>query len=138
MALFPCSVCGQRKPGKLAALYNAWFDGQQNRTAYRQRVCLECLQASFVELFKKELGRETDDHACLHCGGNANGNSDAVYCTLYLPKEEPREFALLFCGECSPVVKDAFKTGAEPLADRGVSVRGPSPTAPQWGSALGL
>jgi hypothetical protein len=138
MALFPCSICGQRRPGKLASLYNAWFGDGQTRIAYKQRLCIECLTARFIDSFKRELGREVGDFSCIGCGGDATKDAEPIYVTLYLPKEEPREFALIYCSECHVAARADCSEGAEPLADRGASVRGPSPSLPNWGSALGI
>jgi hypothetical protein len=74
---------------------------------------------------------------CVSCGADASEDSDPVYCTLYLPKKEPMEYAIQLCGACAAKLRVPISTNGDPLEDRGGGVRGPSPDTSAW-DKLGL
>lgn len=75
--------------------------------------------------------------ACVSCGADASEDSDPVYCTLYLPKKEPMEYALQLDSACAAKLRIPITTRGERLPDRGGVVRGPSPDTSAW-DRLGL
>lgn len=139
MSVYPCSVCRQRKPGKLASAYWAWFLPDGERSAWKLRYCPGCAQAALLALLQrlKELGEISDVFACVVCGTNASEDSDPIYLTLYLPGKEPMEYALQLDGACAASLRAPILDRGERLADRGGVVRGPSPLTTAW-DALGL
>lgn len=121
MSVYPCSVCRQRKPGKLASAYWAWFNADGGRSAWKVRYCPACAATSLHELFKKlrETDGTSDVFACVSCGTDASRDSDPIYLTLYLPGREPEEIALQLDGACAAKLRTrlhkaviASKTGA--------------------------
>lgn len=139
MSLFPCSICGQRRPGKLASAYWAWFLADGSRSAWRQRICASCAPSTLSALLKSANESEANENvfACVACGASTDQDSDPVYLTLYLPKREAQEFAIQLDSACAVKVRVAAQHGAEKLPDRGGEVRGPSPDTSAW-DALGL
>ena len=134
MSVYPCTVCKQRRPGKLASAYWAWFRADGSRTAYKARYCAQCALAELQQLLGtlREAGTSTDVFACVSCGSSAAEDSDPVYLTLYLPSKEPEEFALQLDGACAAKLRIQIQSHSEPLADRGGVVRGPSPNTSAW------
>lgn len=139
MSAFPCSACGQKRPGRMASLYWAWFLTDGARSAWRQKLCYHCatdrLGPLMVSLSRAEDA--ADAFACLACGGNCANDSDPVYLTLYLPQREVQEYSLQLDGACAAKLRIQAQEGAERLPDRGGEVRGPSPSTSAW-DALGL
>ena len=124
----PWSLCGARKPGKLASAYWAWFLADETRTAWKQRLDAECLTEAYGSLLQKSRSDSMDADTCIACGGSLEGDLDPVFLTLYLPRLEPREYELGTCAACAASLRSIMQTGAEKLEDR--SARGPSPSAP--------
>jgi hypothetical protein len=139
MSVFPCSMCGGRKPGKLASAYWAWFKADGERVAWRVRYCLGCAGEHLsILLSSSQLTSENSSvFACVSCGADASADSDPMYCTLYLPKKEPMEYALQLDGACAAKLRVPISTKGERLPDRGGVVRGPSPDTSAW-DRLGL
>ena len=139
MSVYPCSVCKQRKPGKLASAYWAWFLADGDRSAWKVRYCPACagehLSGPLSAL--REMGETSEVFACVLCGMNAAEDSDPIYLTLYLPGKEPMEYALQLDSACAVKLRSPITTQGERLSDRGGVVRGPSPLASTW-DALGL
>lgn len=139
MSVYPCSCHGHRRPGKLASAYWAWFNLEGNRVAWKMRYCPD----GAVEHLQILLGASAnnadsqDVFACISCGSSAETDSDPIYCTLYLPRKEPMEYALQLCGACAAKLRIPIVSLGAPLADRGGLVRGPSPLTTAW-DALGL
>lgn len=126
----PCSLCEQKKPGKFATLYWAHFSGTGERTAWRQRLCHECLVESFGSLLSNTNSASTDKPICPACGGTSEADLDPVYLTLYPPKMDPREFELATCAACAASLLGLTQTGSEPLVDRRMGLGAPSPQSP--------
>jgi hypothetical protein len=139
MSVFPCSACRQRKPGKLATAYWAWFIAAGERSAWKLRYCPACAQENLLSLLTtlRELGETSDVFACVSCGASASEDSDPIYLTLYLPGKEPMEYALQLDSACAARLRIPITSKGERLADRGGLVRGPSPSTSAW-DALGL
>jgi hypothetical protein len=139
VSVYPCSVCRQRKPGKLATAYWAWFNADGGRSAWKVRYCPVCAVESLQTLLLQL--RETDGtssvFACVSCGMDASEDSDPIYLTLYLPGKEPTEYALQLDSACAARLRIQITNGSERLPDRGGLVRGPSSSTSAW-DALGL
>jgi hypothetical protein len=139
VSVYPCSTCRQRKPGKLATAYWAWFLADGERSAWKLRYCPACAQDALLALLTslQESGVSPNVFACISCGASAETDSDPIYLTLYLPGKEPMEYALQLDGACAARLRIPITTHGERLADRGGLVRGPSPSVSAW-DALGL
>lgn len=139
MSVYPCSICRQRKPGKLASAYWAWFNVDGERSAWKLRYCPECAGESLLSLLKQLQSQDGNENvfACLSCGASAETDSDPIYLTLYLPKKEPMEYAVQLDAACAAKLRIPITSKGERLPDRGGLVRGPSLGASAW-DALGL
>jgi hypothetical protein len=140
MSVYPCSICKQRKPGKLASAYWAWFNADGGRSAWKVRYCPACAGEHLLLLLKNlhEMGTDSMDvFACVSCGANASTDSDPIYLTLYLPGKEPQEYALQLDGACAAKLRIPITSQGDRLEDRGGLVRGPSPSTSVW-DAMGL
>lgn len=129
MSVRKCSLCKHRVPGKLATSYNAWFNGEGKRVCYRQRLCLPCLSQSLVPILRNTSEDLTESSTCPGCGGSSEDDVDPVFLTLYLPKQEPKEFELDLCALCADGIRGTMSEGGELMADR--SAPGGGPQAPQ-------
>jgi len=139
VSVYPCSMCRQRKPGKLASAYWAWFNADQERSAWKVRYCPACAAENLTTLFSRlrEMDGTSDVFACVSCGSSASQDSDPIYLTLFLPGKEPTEYALQLDAACAARLRIPITSRGERLPDRGGVVRGPSPPATAW-DALGL
>lgn len=139
MSVYPCSMCRQRKPGKLASAYWAWFNADGGRVAWQVRYCPGCAREHLSVLLDGLRSAEMDSNifACISCGTDASQDSAPVYCTLYLPGREPMEYALQLDGACAAILRTQISNSGARLPDRGGVVRGPSPDTSAW-DALGL
>jgi hypothetical protein len=136
MSVFPCSVCRQRKPGKLATAYWAWFLADGERSAWKVRYCPTCAVDGLSTLLQslRTMGEDVTPTSCVSCSTDASEDNDPVYLTLFLPGREPEEFALLLDGACAAKLRNPITQHGERLADRGGVVRGPSPSTTVWDS----
>ncbi len=118
MSVFPCAACGQRVPGRLASLYSAWFLADGARTAWKQRLCAPCASQRLGSLLRHAQDSPPDVTLCPACGSASTADLDPIYLTLYLPKQDPREFALTTCAPCAVRVRLDLQDRAEKLPDR--------------------
>ena len=137
MSGYPCSSCGQRVQGRIASAYVAWFKADGERVAYKLRLCFDCVRVNFTPLFVAM--READPAVLTWCPICAketpSAELDPVYLTLYLPKDEPKEYAFQFHAVCAAKFRGPVATNGTRLPDRGGSVRGPSSFENlDWGS----
>lgn len=139
MSVFPCSECRQRKPGKLASAYWAWFNADGGRAAWKLRYCPACAAEGLsIVLQASHLSEENSSvFACVSCGCDSQMDSDPMYLTLYVPGKEPMEYALQLDTACAAKLRIPITAKGERLPDRGGVVRGPSPSITAW-DALGL
>jgi hypothetical protein len=139
MSVYPCSICRQRMPGKLASVYWAWFNADGGRSAWKLRYCPACAKKDLTILFSAppEKDGQSSVFDCVSCGALAAEDSDPIYATLYLPGKEPMEVALQLDAACAAKLRIPITSQGERLADRGGVVRGPSPGTSAW-DALGL
>ena len=122
MSLLPCSVCGRRRPGKLASAYWAWFDANGERAAWKLRYCLECAQEGLSVLFKDSQQEENESTVfdCVSCGSQVQEDSDPIFVTLFLPGKEATEHSLQLDGACAarwriPITLHGTKLENRPL-----------------------
>lgn len=137
MSVFHCGQCDQRTHGKLGTIYWAWFNADDRRIAYRQRLCAPCFANNVLGLYQDA---ETNPNNCPSCHAGVGGDLDAIYATVYLPKREAIELVLPACAVCAVPLREQAKHGAKLLEDREEGVRGRSPsTSPTnaW-DAMGL
>jgi RNase P subunit RPR2 len=134
VSFYKCSAHGAKIAGKLATLYSAWFNAANERTAWKQRLCAPCVKETLSPLLAAVQLQSEDVTACPACGTDSSSDLDPIYLTLYLPKQEPREFALTTCGVCAAKCRVSLQVGAEKLPDRqnGQSDSG-APGADDWG-----
>lgn len=139
VSVYPCSVCGQRKPGKLASAYWAWFNADGGRSAWKMRYCPACAVDGLKQLLGnlQPMDGELSVFACVSCGGDASTDSDPIYCTLFVPGKTMQEIALQLDSACAVKLRSPITARGERLSDRGGVVRGPSPSTSAW-DALGL
>jgi len=134
----PCDLCQQRVPGKLAALYWAWFVNGEDRVAWKQRTCLPCFKATWQPLLQSASSASTESLTCPVCGGESTDDGDAVFLTLYLPKQVEREYELNTDAACAAKVRLNIYERGERLPDRSGSTRGPSTSSTSAWDALEL
>ena len=133
VSFFPCSSCGQRAVGKLAAIYANWFAEDDQRQAYRMRLCVECLTKLMVELKKHSSGDSGLLTICPLCGEDSSQNLSGVYLTIYPPKQPEREYALTMCSSCAPLLQAPFLERGDKLGDRSVGAAAPTnATSAEW------
>jgi hypothetical protein len=118
MSVYPCAGCGQRVPGRLASIYSAWFLADGSRTAWKQRLCAPCVRSSLRNMLASAADSTSAVTACPACGSESASDLDPIYLTVYLPKRDPREFALTTCGPCAVRLRLSLQDRAERLPDR--------------------
>lgn len=138
MSVFPCSYCGQRVPGRLASIYSAWFLADGSRTAWKQRACAPCVQRELRSLLAHAADESSAATACPACGSNASETLDPIYLSVYLPKQDPREFALTTCAACAVMLRLRLQEQAQRLPDRDAAAANASgrSVTDEWSSAL--
>lgn len=132
MSFVPCANCGTKPPGKLATLYNAWFDENGVRTCWIQRLCAPCLTSEVAPLLAGASQESSDLTVCPACKTDALTNLSPLYLTVYLPKQEAREFALTMCGSCAEHWRQLLSAGARRAPDRqgGLGAQGSQAPSP--------
>lgn len=118
LSFHKCSVHGAKIEGKLATLYSAWFNADGGRTAWKQRICAPCVKETLAPLMRAATDASPDLTMCPACGTDSSSDLDPIYLTLYLPKQESREFALTTCASCAVTCRVSLQRGAEKLPDR--------------------
>ena len=135
MSQYPCSSCGQRTKGRLATLYNAWFNDEGTRECYRQRLCASCI-TTLADILRASASESSLDVACcLGCGKDASAELSPIYLTVFLPKQEQREYALTMCLSCATSLRSTLMVGAQLMQDRGGN--GGGLVSAEW-EAIGL
>jgi len=135
--LVPCGYCNARDKGKNAWLVWAWNRADNQRVAYRQRLCVTCVATNLAPLL---LNAQEEPLSCPACHADAGEQMDPIYLTYILPGwgKEQAEFAT--CGACAVEVRNRAQRGGELLEDRqvGVGAAAPTLTATSVWDALGL
>lgn len=131
--LVPCDVCSSRAPGKLAWLAWAWNRADHTRTAYKQRLCLQC----FLQRAWPLLNAEVDSlFSCPVCHCDPSDSLDPIYLTYIIPGSPQQLAELPTCASCAVKVRGQAQEGAALLPDREDSV-GASRLAPTTPSTSG-
>jgi hypothetical protein len=138
MSFASCSLCGNRIQGKPATAYWAWFLADNKRSAWRQKLCLYCFTTSYLPILQRSSENAADGALCPACGGKSTDEVDAVYLTLYFPKQEAREYELGTDAACAAKLRLVMQQGAIHLEDRAAQMRGPSSEAPDPWAAVEL
>lgn len=141
MTLVRCSSCDGRGPEKLAQVTWAWYRADQERTAYRQRLCMTCFCTNVLPLDKPLdfVGGLT----CPACGIDTEHDMDACYVTAFLPGQGKVSYELPTCASCAVDIRARAQIGAQRLENREIGSRGQDlgPSTPvtrsPW-AALGL
>lgn len=135
VSFFPCSFCGQRERGKLAAIYANWFESEGERAAWRTRACVACLTELMGSLKNGSSGDSSALTVCPSCGTDSSQDLSGVYLTIYPPKQPEREYALTTCSSCAALLHTRFTEHGERLGDRNAGAAAPanSPSA-AWDS----
>lgn len=115
MSLFPCSACGERRPGKLSNATWAWFRADSTRVAWRQRLCIDCYVANVAAL---ETATAENPLSCPVCHTDAGDGMDPCYLTLYVPGIGPLRLEMATCGACAVEIRNRAMEGATKLDDR--------------------
>lgn len=136
MVLYSCAGCGVRPREKLAQLYWAWFREDGVRTAWKQRLCVDCTSSRVGSILAHSQGESSDLTMCPSCGADASSDLDPIYLTIYVPRRERRDFSLRMCAACAAVTRAAAQQNADKLVDRQSSSAETSPTS-AW-DRLGL
>ena len=131
-----CSACGTHPRSKLAQLYWAWFRADGERTAWKQRLCVECTTERLATLLASSQTASFDSTTCPSCGTDASSELDPIYLTLYPPKSERLDFDLTTCASCAARIRVAAQEGASKLENR--SMGSSSDSAMKAWDALGL
>lgn len=118
MSAFPCSVHGRKVDGRMASIYSAWFLANGERTAWKQRVCVDCVRSHLAPLLAHASEDSPDAVACPACGSDASEDLDPIYLTVYPPKQERREYALTTCAPCAVTLRLRLQERAERLPNR--------------------
>lgn len=126
MSFYPCSMCGQRTKGRLAAVYSNWFNESEEREAWRQRLCVDCLMEMMAGLKNGASSDSGSLTVCPSCGTDSSQNLFGIYLTIYPPKQSEREYALTMCAPCAELLRSRLQTGADRLGDRGVGAAAPT------------
>lgn len=129
MSRRPCNLCDKRIIGKLASAYWSWYTADNKRVAWRQLLCSQCLISTFGPTLRTSSADSTDISICLACGGALGDDLDLVFLTLYIPKQDQREYELNLDAACAAKIRLSIVDLAEPLANRGPELRGPSTPA---------
>jgi hypothetical protein len=115
MSLYPCSFCGQRAVGKLASATWAWWNADNSRVAWRQRLCVACYVTNVAGI---EAAVEEEALNCPLCHTASQSDMDPCYLTIFVPAYGPRRIEMATCGACAVEVRNRALTGAVKLDDR--------------------
>lgn len=135
--LVPCSFCESRQKGKNAWLAWAWNRADNERVAYKQRLCLDCFAANAYPLLMESFD---DVFQCPVCHSDPGDQLDPVYLTYIYPGSPKAQAEFALCGPCAVEVRIRAQKGSQLLEDKADRVGAAAPTTPAtsgW-DALGL
>jgi len=140
MSLIPCDFCTKRVPEKLAQVTTAWYQADQQRVAWRQRLCTACFCMNVLPLDKE---MNFDALTCPACGISTDHDMDPVYVTAFVPGGGRQQFEFPTCAACAVEIRNRAQHGAVKLEgseSRGASASSPStpPTRESYWSNLGI
>lgn len=124
MSLFPCSACGIRAVGKLASATWAWWTADNQRVAWRQRLCTACYVANVAGL---ETAVSAEPLNCPLCHTDPAADMDPCYLTVYVPGYGKKRLEIATCGPCAVEVRNRALAGASRLDDREPAFGGQDP-----------
>lgn len=129
MASEPCSRCGERVRGKTASLYTSWYPDRDHRVSYLSRLCAPCAADLLVPIASRPI---EDVSQCIQCGGNLEEPTASTFLTAYIPGKEQWDDRQDTCVACAMFLRERLTLGGKLQPDRGVGVRGPSPSQAVW------
>lgn len=129
MSSDPCSRCGERCRGKMASLYFSWYPDRDHRTSFLVKSDPECAAQLLVPLLTR---RDDQLLLCPECDTPLNDSAAKTYLTAYIPRKEQYDDTYETCASCADAFRDRMSFGGRLQPDRGVEVRGPSPSAMAW------
>jgi hypothetical protein len=139
VSLAHCSYCGQRNAPKYAQVTWAWRNANNERVAWRQRLCPGDY-AQLVLKWDSEIAPE-GSLTCPGCHIDTEYDYDAVYATTFVPGFGKQSYEWPFCGACAVPVRAEAMVNAERLEDRPVggleSAPNSDPASAVW-SQLGI
>ena len=139
MSLIPCDRCGERTKEKLAQVTWAWYRSDNERTAWRQRLCLACMATLVAPLWTSTAEWSL---TCPACGIDTEHDMDPVYATMFIPNSGKMSMECPLCASCAARVRIEAQKGAVRLENRPLESRGqepgPSTTAADTWAALGI
>lgn len=118
MLRLPCSGCGNRQNNKMASLYWAWNRADGVRTAWKQKLCVDCTLERLASLLEHSQDSNSDVTTCPSCGTDSSNELDPIYLTLYVPKRERTDWGFTTCAACAAQIRVLVQKHATRLADR--------------------
>lgn len=129
--LVPCSACGERAPGKLANCTFAYWNAANERSAWRQHLCIACYASQYVNVLQAAMDAPL---ACPMCHSDPGEQLDPCYVTLFLPTIGKSQHELATCAPCAVELRNRAQVGARKLDDRRLQSGGQDP-GPQTDTA---
>ena len=105
------------------------------RICFRERLCAPCVTTLRDSLLVSASDLSLNVCVCPICGQDASENLSPLYLTIYLPKQEAREFALTTCTSCVKPYLESFADKGDKMADRESGKVGAAAAA-QWENVL--
>jgi predicted RNA-binding Zn-ribbon protein involved in translation (DUF1610 family) len=139
VSLSHCSYCGQRNAAKYAQVTWAWKRADDERVAFRQKLCPGCYAQLLLRLDRPV--NLTEALTCPACGIETEHDYDAVYATTFVPGAGKSTFEWPLCAPCAVPVRAEAMVNAERLEDRPVGGLAQAPNTagpPDPWAALGL
>ena len=140
MATVPCMIRGERYLGKGASLYIRWARGDV-WSRYKLVACLPHSAELFGPLMSNAYD-ELEDDPSLTCAGCGTVASDdlvqRVFVTLYLPRTERQDFAVVLCEVCGQRIVELVSTNGVLLPDRETTTPAPASAVGAWEGFLGI
>lgn len=140
MSLYPCSFCGRKSTEKMSNATWAWWTADQQRVAWRQRLCIECFVTNVAGL---EQSTRDDPFNCPACHTDQSDDLDPVYLTVFLPGVGPLRLEMATDPKCAVEIRNRALQGAHKLEDRETQFGGQDPgprtsNTPSAWAALGI
>jgi|GEM_PF-3534967 len=131
--LTPCSFCGEHRAGeKLSNATWAWWRADNERVAWRQRLCVGCYVTNVSPL---EQGCAEEPYDCPVCHTAPGEAVDPTYLTIFIPGWGRRRLEMATCGPCAVEVRNRAQVGSRKLDDRRLQSEGQDP-GPQTDPSL--
>ena len=137
MSLVRCTGCGQRIAEKPTTVYWGWRLADGRRSAWRSKLCPECVTWKIVPL---NVERDPEERlTCPQCGIDTEDDMDPVYGAVYFPRYGREDVEAPFCGPCAAVYRIWIQERSARLDDRLEAGAGlqPPPSGVETLEALG-